>query len=284
MTPDQEKTGTSDSRFCAHCGTENKKSAYACDRCGERIYLPDVNSPPPLGLVECQKCLTANEARASYCVNCGNSLATAARISLLGGGESGRRAPRSDPAGIRISQRGRDPSARRRAPEQERPREKPPAPEPERATRTREPRAEQAQRESARKRAEEQERQRAEASSENNSGTRSAHLPQSARGWNTAAFLIGPIWGPSNGVWLGIIGLVFFFIPSGISVLGSLGMKFTLYLAYGAFLGFRGNEMAWRAKRWQSLEHFKRVQQQWMLLALVVNLALLFIVPILLSD
>jgi H+/Cl- antiporter ClcA len=59
-----------------------------------------------------------------------------------------------------------------------------------------------------------------------------------------------------------------------------MGVKFTLYLLYGAFLGLRGNELAWRAKRWRSLAHFKQVQQQWMLVALVVNLVLLFVIPI----
>ena len=111
---------------------------------------------------------------------------------------------------------------------------------------------------------------------ENDSGTKSAKLPPSARGWNTAAFLIGPIWGPANGVWLGIVGLVFLALPE--SVL-EIGWRLSLYLAYGVFLGFRGNEMAWRARRWKSLDHFKRVQQMWMFVALIVNIALIFIVP-----
>lgn len=289
MASDQDIKKSGDTQFCAHCGTENSKDVYSCDRCGERIYLPDINLPPPLGLVECQQCLTANEARASYCVKCGSSLSNAARISVLGGGDGARRAPHSEPGGIRVSQRGRDPAVRR-APEPKRvsPDRVPSEPaKPPPATRARQPEQEQEQREAARAKAGEQERQQAEsAEGENTSGTRSARLPQSARGWNTAAFLIGPVWGPANGVWIGVIGLAFFLIPDSLLTLIpdsllTLGLRFTLYLAYGAFLGFRGNEMAWRARRWASLEQFKKVQQQWMLLALVVNLVLLFVIPIL---
>lgn len=286
MTTDQENSKSGESHFCAHCGTENAADVYSCDRCGERIYLPDPKYPPPLGLVECQKCVTANEARASYCTKCGSTLANAARISVLGGGESARRAPHSEPGGIRVSPRGRDPAVRRRPdPERNLPgtgqEPAPDEPSPP-AGRTRQPEREQEQREAARARADEQERQEAESSAEENtSGMRSARLPQSARGWNTAAFLIGPIWGPANGVWIGVIGLTFLAIPENVL---TLGLRFTLYLAYGAFLGFRGNEMAWRARRWASLEQFKKVQQQWMLLALVVNLVLLFLIPILLRG
>jgi hypothetical protein len=29
------------------------------------------------------------------------------------------------------------------------------------------------------------------------------------------------------------------------------------------YLGFKGREMAWQNKRWDSVEHFQRVQKQW---------------------
>jgi len=112
----------------------------------------------------------------------------------------------------------------------------------------------------------------------NDSGTKSGQVPVSARGWNTAAFLISPIWGPANGVWLGIIGALILVLPI------PFFWRLLLYLAFGAYLGLRGNELAWKYKRWNSIEHFKRVQQQWMLLALVVNIVLLFVVPAVLSG
>ena len=299
MTSDQENNSTDGSVYCAHCGTQNGEGAYSCDRCGERIYFPDPHKPPPLGLVECQTCVTSNETRASYCVKCGNSLANAARISVLGGGEGIRQVPHSRPGGIRISPRNRTPESRgtRGVPSQR---------AVSRITRHRgslsesnansgsdlnpnhndSPIADALSRqksggEQTRAQAIEKERERVEeADGPNDSGTRSAKLPASARGWNTAAFLIGPIWGPANGVWLGLIGLLFLVIPESAV---PLGWKLLLYLSYSAFLGYRGNEMAWRARRWASLEHFKRVQQQWMLIAVAVALVALIAIPALLN-
>ena len=291
MSSGPDNTATGENVYCAHCGTANARDAYSCDRCGERIYLPDPLKPPPMGLTECQNCLTANESRASYCVKCGESLADAARISVLGSGLTNRQAPRSQPGGIRMSHRER---ADDTPPETQRPRadasESQPARSPEvRRTETRgrvrEPDRESAQRRAARERAAEQERRRAQESEAiNDSGTRSARLPSSAKGWNTAAFLIGPIWGPANGVWLGLVGLLFLVIPGSVPSLGQWGIKFTLYLAFGAYLGIRGNEMAWRARRWPSLAHFRQVQQRWMLVSLVVNLILLFTIPMIVNG
>lgn len=298
MTTDENKRKDAEHVFCAHCGTENPTDVYSCDRCGEKIYFPDPLKPPPMGIVECQNCLNANESRASYCVQCGEPLTNAARISILGASDPARQAPHSPPGGIRMRQRDQEPGApSTRTPEQDRPVQRPPtesqpprndpsrtgttdppvdpavAPE----ARVREPKQEREQREAARDKVAEQERLKAESSQgENDSGTKSGRLPKTARGWNTAAFLIGPIWGPANGVWLGVVGLVFFVVPESVIPIG-IGLKVTLYLAYGVFLGFRGDEMAWRAKRWPSLEHFRRIQQQWMLAALVINISLVFI-------
>ncbi len=280
MTTDEEKQNETAHVFCAHCGTENEADAYSCDRCGERIYFPDPLKPPPMGLVECQNCLTSNESRASYCVKCGESLANAARISVLGSGDASRGAMHSQPGGIRL--RHREPEASEQQAAEPKPRERQPQAAPRSPQgRVREPEREREQRNAARERAAEQERERArESEGVNDSGTRSGRLPQSARGWNTAAFLIGPIWGPANGVWIGVLGLLFVVVPSSVPTLGEVGVKILLYLGYGAFLGYRGNELAWRARRWASLEHFRRVQQQWMLLALVVNILLFFLIPI----
>jgi membrane protein YqaA with SNARE-associated domain len=39
-------------------------------------------------------------------------------------------------------------------------------------------------------------------------------------------------------------------------------------------LGAKGNEWAWRNKRWESVEHFQRVQQKWTEWGIRVVLAL----------
>ena len=293
MAPEEQEQQAADSQeavlYCAHCGTRNDADTYSCDRCGERIYLPDPRQPPPLGLAECPKCLTANETRATYCVKCGSPLANAARITVGSAQGRARPAPHTEPGGIRISRRPREePQDVPRQTESQRHRS---AAE-ERVGRERQERErrlrEQREQEIAQARAREQDQERSRrrgadmqeprADEVNDSGKRSARLPGSARGWNTAAFLIGPIWGPANGVWLGILGLLFLALPL------SLGLRLALYLGYGAFLGLRGNELAWRSKRWTSIEHFKRVQQLWMLLSLVVNLIVLFIILPLMSG
>ena len=43
-------SGQTNSIYCAHCGTGNKLYASICDRCGERVYRPNVDQPPPLAL------------------------------------------------------------------------------------------------------------------------------------------------------------------------------------------------------------------------------------------
>ena len=34
-------------------------------------------------------------------------------------------------------------------------------------------------------------------------------------------------------------------------------------IAFATWLGIKGNEMAWNARKWKDLAHFKRVQRNW---------------------
>jgi hypothetical protein len=211
-------------------------------------------------------------------------MANAARITVFSSGDSARQAPHSRPGGIRLSARSREGASPQRRPETgpsadehakaaERERRAEQRKAEERAAAGRQARSEQERgdRQWARGRAEERQRERQDPGAESNdSGTKSAKLPRSARGWNTAAFLLGPVWGPANGVWIGVVGIVVFFIPN-----LDFSLQLMIYLAFGALLGIKGNQLAWRAKRWSSIEHFKKVQQLWMMFALVVNIFLL---------
>ncbi len=82
---------------------------------------------------------------------------------------------------------------------------------------------------------------------ENTSGQGSlAVIPREIGGWNWGAFLLNWIWAIGNSVWIGLLALV----------------------PYAGFimaivLGVKGNEWAWRYKRWDSVEHFKRTQSTW---------------------
>lgn len=236
---------TTDERpiHCPHCGTRNKHGAYGCNRCGERLYRPNRDEPPPLGLAACGKCSAANEAHAFYCVDCGNSMASAVRISPEGTSPTGRVVAKPLTA-----ERPREAEAPRAAPE----------PSDLRGT-------------SSGGNAQGQQ-------TANTSGARDAQLPDSLRGFNWGAFLITPIWSIFNGVWIGLIwwvGLLAFVLalPDALRLMIMFGQ-----MALAFYLGFNGNELAWRGKRWASAEHFVEIQKYWRIGSIVLTvLALVFI-------
>ncbi len=71
-------------------------------------------------------------------------------------------------------------------------------------------------------------------------------VPDEIRGWNWGAFFLNWIWGIGNNTFIAFLMFVPFI---------NLGMAFVL--------GAKGNEWAWRNKRWDSVRHFKRVQRKW---------------------
>ncbi len=84
-----------------------------------------------------------------------------------------------------------------------------------------------------------------------------AQIPPEIRGWNWGAFFLGWIWGICNSVWIALVQLIPFAF---------------VWLVMAFILGAKGNEWAWKAKKWDSVEHFKRVQKNWALAALTVFL------------
>jgi hypothetical protein len=82
---------------------------------------------------------------------------------------------------------------------------------------------------------------------ENNSGGGSSIMvPMGIKGWSWGAFLWNWIWAIFNRTWIGLLAVVPY-----------LGIIMVFYL------GFKGRELAWRNKRWESIEHFNRVQRSW---------------------
>lgn len=71
-------------------------------------------------------------------------------------------------------------------------------------------------------------------------------MPVELDRWNWGAFLLNWIWGIGNNTFIALLTLV--------PVVG-LVMAFVL--------GARGSRWAWRNGRWDSVEHFKRVQRAW---------------------
>lgn len=83
--------------------------------------------------------------------------------------------------------------------------------------------------------------------SENNSGGGSGITPpEGVKGWSWGAFILSWIWAIGNSTWIGLLALVPY-----------IGFIVAIYL------GIKGRELAWRNKRWDSLEHFNRVQRSW---------------------
>ena len=92
--------------------------------------------------------------------------------------------------------------------------------------------------------------------SENNSGEGSGTIPPpGVKGWSWGAFLLNWIWSIGNRTWIGLLCL-----------LPYIGFVFSIYL------GIKGRELAWRNKRWDSLEHFNRVQRKWTVWGLILIL------------
>ncbi|MBW3594831.1 MAG: hypothetical protein KY391_04570 [Actinobacteria bacterium] len=85
-------------------------------------------------------------------------------------------------------------------------------------------------------------------------------VPPDLGSWNWGGFLLTWIWAIGNRVWVGLLALVP--IPA-------------LWIAMAIVLGVKGNEWAWQKKRWQNVEHFKRVQRKWTIAGIIVWLLLI---------
>lgn len=95
-------------------------------------------------------------------------------------------------------------------------------------------------------------------------------------GWSWGAFLLSWIWGIGNRVWIALLVL----IP-----IAPINLIFAIYL------GLKGNELAWRARQWESPDKFIETQKQWakwgvivFILGTVVVLASVALVALLASS
>lgn len=71
-------------------------------------------------------------------------------------------------------------------------------------------------------------------------------VPEEIKGWNWGAFFLNAIWGIGNRTFFALFALV--------PVVNIIVM---------IVLGFKGNKWAWQNRSWDSVEHFKEVQQKW---------------------
>jgi serine/threonine protein kinase len=100
--------------------------------------------------------------------------------------------------------------------------------------------------------------QRVEPISPNNSGQgnfldTSVPVPREIQGWNWGAFLLPWLWPFTNQVWIGL----FSYVPI---------CRVVIALALGA----KGNEWAWKSRKWRSIEQFKAHQRRWTLAGICI--------------
>jgi hypothetical protein len=76
--------------------------------------------------------------------------------------------------------------------------------------------------------------------------TASDGIPDGIKGFSWGALLLNWIWAIGNRTWIGLLALIPY-----------VGFVVAIWL------GFKGREMAWENKKWDSVEHFNRVQKRW---------------------
>jgi hypothetical protein len=94
---------------------------------------------------------------------------------------------------------------------------------------------------------------------ENTSGQGiAAVVPPELDRWNWGAFFLNWIWGIGNNTFIALL----MFVP-----VVNMVMPFVL--------GVNGSAWAWRNKRWESVDHFRRVQRNWAIGGVVAIIALI---------
>lgn len=86
-------------------------------------------------------------------------------------------------------------------------------------------------------------------------------IPPEIDRWNWGAFLLNWIWGIGNNTFIALLTLIPFV---------GLVMPFVL--------GAKGSRWAWRNGRWDSVDHFRRVQRKWAIWGVVIWIAWIVLV------
>ena len=101
-----------------------------------------------------------------------------------------------------------------------------------------------------------------------------AELPREICHFNWGAFGFTWLWGLFNNTYIALLDLLLIFVP----IVG-------LFLSFGfrIFLGVKGNNFAWLNNKWESTEHFNKIQKRWAI-ALIILLLVSSIFALLLPD
>ena len=251
--------------FCAYCGTEDQADYGYCDHCGEKVESPDDIRYHPSDLGHCPECNASNQIRARHCVGCGIFLDDHPLVASSWKADStAQDAAYPDPGpdyprGTTTEDLPSDITSQTPPPPPEMPEQTSPRRPslrdvtgrgrgvPYRSRRT----------ESKSNRAEEPDASGGPVRDlePNTSGEPDAVLPPELEGFNWGALILAPIWGVANKTWVVTPLFALLILP------WQIGLP--IYVAGSIYVGFQANELAWRAKAWESVGHFQQIQKTW---------------------
>jgi len=102
----------------------------------------------------------------------------------------------------------------------------------------------------------------------------SVTLPEEIHGWNWGAFLLPGFWCLTNQVWIGLIAWT---DVSMVTLPVTWGMTWPIM---AVILGVKGNEWAWKSRRWNTIKQFKRHQRLWAIAGFLIVTALLLLLSL----
>ncbi len=95
-------------------------------------------------------------------------------------------------------------------------------------------------------------------------------FPPELKGWNWGAFFFTTVWGVANNVHISLVALLGF-VPIIGPIIGTL---------VSVVLGIKGNELAWKSRKYANIQEFKAVQGVWSRWAIILMVAFLLIMLI----
>ncbi|NER04812.1 MAG: serine/threonine protein kinase, partial [Okeania sp. SIO3C4] len=85
-------------------------------------------------------------------------------------------------------------------------------------------------------------------------------IPSEIIGWNWGAFFLPGFWCLTNHVWIGLIAWIdLSFVTFGMG-----------WLLTGIILGLKGNEWAWKSRKWKNVAEFRKHQRIWSFISLLL--------------
>lgn len=102
----------------------------------------------------------------------------------------------------------------------------------------------------------------------------SVKVPEEIHGWNWGAFFLPGFWCLTNQVWIGLIAWTDL---SMVTLPVTWGMTWPIM---AVILGVKGNEWAWKSRRWNSLKQFQRHQRLWAIAGFFIVIALLLLLSL----